>query len=675
MQRFPLTTVQVQAPIVFAICMMFGAIWYFLVDFEPPFWALFSLTSATIAAIIAAIRMPTPSWAVYLLWALIGGACGAFSGSLATHRSQHVAVQSEIGPVLLEGWVQAALPAARGTRLRIRVHAIDGIEADRTPPVVRVTHITQLETEPGRFVRCWVVLRPPPAPVIRGDYAFDRQAWYSGLGAVGYVQGRCRGGAVGGPKNAAGAIMLNISKARRQLAQHVYEAAGARSGGFAAALTSGDRSFMSQADQEALRGAGLAHLLAISGLHMGIVGGLVFLLVWRGLALIEPVALRLNVKKLGAIAALVACATYLLLSGASVSTQRAFVMAAILFGAVLIDRTALSLRSLAIAMVIILSVAPWSALTPGFQMSFAATGALIATYERWNTRRKAALGTQSGRIMFWIKSLVVTSTVSSFATLPFALYHFERAAPLGLLANLFAMPIVTLISAPLAAAALLLTPFGLDHIALGLFGVSLSLVLDIAHFFSAWDVEAIYSVPHLPPLSFAVLGGGILVFCLTSSVKGAWAAAIASGVIALGVWSQAGIDKIHFAPSGDLFLEHSSGQIERITWREGDGLGPLRFSNLSVEHYCSEVPECEIGFAGYRIWLRTPSDVIEMETVSTNGLPQDLPASDLSMTIKWSDIERENGITLVQRRGRFEKQQKPGCGSRAWRVCEQGEKP
>ena len=317
---------------------------------------------------------------VALAWALTGMAIGALSGGLATQRVAHATIPSEIGPVLLEGWVERALPASRGVRLRLKVHAIDGLDESLTPPIVRVTHISSLETEPGRFVRCWVVLRPPPAPVIQGDYAFDRQAWYSGLGAVGYVQGRCRGGAGGAPDSILAATTLEISQARRQLAKHVFEAAGARSGGFAAALSSGDRSFMSETDQEALRGAGLAHLLAISGLHMGIVGGLVFLLVWRGLAFIEPIALRVPVKKIGALAALLACAIYLILSGASISTQRAFVMAAILFGAVLIDRTSLSLRSLAIAMMIILAVAPWRVLTPGFQMSFAATGALLAPY-------------------------------------------------------------------------------------------------------------------------------------------------------------------------------------------------------------------------------------------------------------------------------------------------------
>ena len=279
MQRFPLATVQVQAPIVFAIGMMLGAAWYFLIDFEPSLYALIAFSCGAVLTVLILKVKAAASGVVAASWALSGVTAGALSGGLATQRVAHATLPSEIGPVLLEGWVQRALPASLGVRLRLKVHAIDGLDEHLTPPIVRVTHISSLETEPGRFVRCWVVLRPPPAPVIEGDYAFDRQAWYSGLGAVGYVQGRCRGGAIGTPKNKFGAIALEVSKARRQLAKHVAEASGERAGGFAAALSSGDRSFMSEADQEALRGAGLAHLLAISGLHMGIVGGLVFLLV------------------------------------------------------------------------------------------------------------------------------------------------------------------------------------------------------------------------------------------------------------------------------------------------------------------------------------------------------------------------------------------------------------
>ena len=208
----------------------------------------------------------------------------------------------------------------------------------------------------------------------------------------------------------------------------------ARSRAAAAALASGDRSFLTEADQIALRGAGLAHLLAISGLHMGLVGGLVFLIVWRGLALIEPLALRLSVKKPAACAALIACASYMIISGGSVSTQRAFVMASVFFGAVLLDRAALSQRSVAIAMIILLLLAPWSVLTPGFQMSFAATSVLIATYEGWRQRRQARGHSPRTPVTFWLKSLIVTSTVTSLATAPYAIYHFERFAGFGVAA-------------------------------------------------------------------------------------------------------------------------------------------------------------------------------------------------------------------------------------------------
>lgn len=660
MQRFPLAAIQVQAPIVFAIGMMLGAAWYFLIDFEPSLYALMGGAGLSALAVFIAKFKGVSSSVVALAWALTGMAIGALSGGLATQRVAHATIPSEIGPVLLEGWVERALPASRGVRLRLKVHAIDGLDESLTPPIVRVTHISSLETEPGRFVRCWVVLRPPPAPVIQGDYAFDRQAWYSGLGAVGYVQGRCRGGAVGAPDSILAATTLEISKARRQLAKHVFEAAGARSGGFAAALSSGDRSFMSETDQEALRGAGLAHLLAISGLHMGIVGGLVFLLVWRGLAFIEPIALRVPVKKIGALAALLACAIYLILSGASISTQRAFVMAAILFGAVLIDRTSLSLRSLAIAMMIILAVAPWSVLTPGFQMSFAATGALVATYERWNRRRRTAREASGSKAMFWLKSLVVTSTVSSLATMPFALFHFERAAPLGLIANLLAMPIISLVTAPAAAAALILAPFGLDGLALRVFGASLGMVLDIAHFFSAWDVDKALAMPQMPGVSFAVLGGAILVFCLLRAAIAAWCAVGMLALAAAMYWIQSGTAKVHFAPSGDVFLETANGHVDRIAWRDGDGLGPLRFSDLSVDEDCSSVPACRLELAGHTIRLHAGPGPPEARVSASNQTP---------LIVRWDEIARANGVTLVRTKAGFEKKLKPDCGSRAWRIC------
>lgn len=674
MQRFPLPTIStwgnIEAPVSFAIGMIAGAIGYFSLSFEPNSIAIGILASVCWSAFFWGGRRRLPPLSTVLLILVTGAASGLAAGSFATVRTEHVSVKAPLGPVLVEGWVMEAQPAQRGVRLVLNVHALDGFAATDTPRTVRVTHILSLNTEPGRFVRCWVVLRPPPQTVIAGDYDFARQAWFSRLGGVGYVQGRCRGGALGAPSDARERAALSIAKGRRKLALHVNTAAGTRAGGFAAALVSGDRSFMRSDDQEALRGSGLAHLLAISGLHMGIVGGLVFLALRRGLALIEPLALRMSVRKPAAFAALAACAVYLVLSGGSVATQRAFIMAAVAFGAVLMDRAALSMRSLSIAIIAIIILAPWSVLTPGFQMSFSATAALIATYEMWR-KRQDWLGYQPSGLMFWLKSLVVTSLVSSLATAPFALYHFDRVAGLGVIANLAAMPIISLISAPMAGAALLLSPIGLDAWALRGFGVSLEWVLAIAHTFS--DYGAPYE-PSLPPMPDASL----LIFTLTIGIYalsiGARTKALTMMVlvgIALLIWVGSATDRIHWSPSGELFLEHASGQVERFAIRDGEGLAPLRFSDYEPEALSEP---CVRVFAGVQLRLcdraavKNLSDPEPPLSVSVDHRSTDEGQSP-QIVMQWQDVLQENGVTLERRGTIFVKKRKPACGQRPWRPC------
>lgn len=682
MQRFPLSAVrlelQLRAPLVFAIGMMVGAAWYFSAAVEPSVSALFIAAAFSGVGLIWRSRRALPGLVAVALVLFSGAVSGSIAGSFATHTVHPATISAPVGPVLVEGWVTQAQPARRGVRLVLRVHAIDGLDAARTPKSIRVTHISVLRTEPGRFVRCWAVLRPPPAPVIEGDYDFARQAWYSGLGAVGYVQGRCRGGTLGAPSNFAEKIMLRVSEGRRNLALHVDRAAGERAGGFAAALASGDRSFMRLADQEALRGSGLAHLLAISGLHMGIVGGLVFLIAWRTLSLIEPIALRWSVKKPAALLALMACASYLVISGASVSTQRAFIMAGIVFGAVLLDRTALSLRSLSIAMIAVLLIAPWSVLTPGFQMSFAATGALIATYEAWQKRLRRTPGARRRGISFWLKSLVVTSTVSSLATMPFAMYHFGRVAGLGLVANLAAMPIVSLVSAPLAAAALLLAPLGLDGWALRGFGLSLEWILTIAHYFSGLGSESKAPLPQMPALSLATFSAAIVAYCLFDQLKYRVMSAVCIGLIASSIWAMSGRDRLHWAPSGDVYLENSNGAVQRISVLNGDGLAPLSFIDAPIEQTCLSGLACEITFRG-DIIVTVDREAQQAEGAAEHAALKlyNLPASGASdeapaVIIDWADIVQENGVTFERRGEQWIKREKPVCGRRAWRICPDG---
>ena len=661
-------------PLLFAFGLCGGAAWYVSIWREPQLFALLAVFLGSVgAAVLVSWRSLVPPLVLAAMVVIVGISGGALAGKLATLRVSHPVIVDAVGPVMIEGWVEEVEPAKRGVRLRLIVHAIDDVAPDDLPSRVRVTHTTRLKVEAGRFVRCWAVLRPPPGPIIKGDYAFDRQAYFEGLGAVGYVQGRCRGGALGAPQDARDRFSLWVAKHRRNLAHYVNGAAGDRAGGFAAALASGDRSFMAVADQQALRGSGLAHLLAISGLHMGIVGGLVYVLVWRGLALIEPIALRIPVQKPAAVAALIASLVYLVLSGASVSTQRAFIMAAVLFGAVLFDRTSLSLRSLAIAMILVVIISPWSVLTPGFQMSFAATGALIATYEAWQRGRRASGRTEAKGVGFWLKSLVVTSFVSSMATMPFALYHFDRIAGLGLLANLLAMPIISLASAPLAGIAMLLAPFGLSEYPLRAFGYTLEGVLWVAHLFEGLAPNGGRVDRSMPGHVLLLFTAALVVGAIIQGWRKRLGFAGVLIVAGAGFWITHPVASVHWAPSGEVFLVNQTGAVERISVMRGDGLAPLRFIDETTGSDCSKVV-CRRQIAGAEIIIMpdgippTCLNTAESALILVGTTELDLIGCQRRY-IRWSDVAPNRGLSWQIVEGQAVVVDRAPCGERPWNPC------
>jgi competence protein ComEC len=188
--------------------------------------------------------------------------------------------------------------------------------------------------------------------------------------------------------------------------------------------------------------------LSISGYHMAVVAGVVFFVVRALLALVPGLPDRVPIKKWAAFAALVVTAFYLVLSGAEVATQRSFIMIAVVLVGVLADRPTLTMRTLTVAALLVLVLAPEAVVHPSFQMSFAATLALIATYARGMPWTRPGHDTPLGtRAALWglneIASLFLASLVAGLATTPFAAYHFHRIAPYGVLANLLAMPVVS----------------------------------------------------------------------------------------------------------------------------------------------------------------------------------------------------------------------------------------
>ena len=291
-------------------------------------------------------------------------------------------------------------------------------------------------------------------------------------------------------------------------------------GAIASALITGKRDAISAPVNDAMYVSSLAHVLSISGYHMALVAGVVFFVVRALLALSPALALRHAIKKWAALAALIAAFLYLLLSGAEVATQRAFIMTAIVLVAVMVDRSALTLRNLALAALGVMLLAPEAVVHPSFQMSFAATLALIAAYERGLPWTTAGADTSLGaRVALWggreIVALILASLVAGLATTPYAAFHFHRVAPYGVLANLLAMPIVSVWVMPSGLLALVALPFGFDAPLWRLMGLGID-----------WMVAVALFVASLPGAvgRMAAFGTGPLLLCTAGLVLLALAA-------------------------------------------------------------------------------------------------------------------------------------------------------
>lgn len=512
--------------------------------------------------------------------ACLGG--GALAGKVRAVQIAAPILKERVGPVHIEGVITEIDASERSRRVRIDVRAIEGLPPHQTPRFVRFSFKGELDFAPGRAVACRAILSPPPRPVVPGDYEFHRDAWFQQLGAVGFAIGECQPLAIRPPATPADTAFNWLGAIRRALAEKVHQAAGPGGGGMSAAMVSGDRSFITPEDAEALRLSGLAHLLSISGVHMVLVGGMIFFLVRGVWPFIEPLALRIPSVRAAALAAIIACTLYFAISGMEVATQRAYVIAMIGFGAKLFDRPALSLRSLAIAMAIVVILQPEAVVTPGFQMSFSASAALIALYEIWPKLERPERPGLFTRVAGWFIAATATSFVASLATLPFALHHFDRAALFSVFANIVSTPVITLWTTPAAALAAIAAPVGLADPFLWLMGKSLELVIWIAHV--SVQLSPDIDLPRLDGAGMALAATAIALFCVLYRRGRVFALIPATAAIA--VWLTAPQATGYIADDGSVFLKQPVGWTEITDWRGTNGLNPLIVGDVIAKSPC-----------------------------------------------------------------------------------------
>ena len=484
------------------------------------------------------------------------------------------------------GWIVGIDSSGIGLRYHIELQDLKGIVPSKMPRAIRVRLAREpdLPLRAGDSLSIRAILKAPPGPAVPNGYDPARRAYFDGLGGFGFAISKAekRDDIKLSPSRH---ITRKITRWRYDLASHIYIAAPRQTAGLQAALMTGVRRYIPPEQTENLRIAGLAHILAISGLHMGLLAGGTYAAVTFILALITPVSRRYDIRKLAAGIGALTATFYLVLSGASVATQRAFIMAIIVFLAVILDRRAISMRSVAVAAFLTLWLHPESLVSVGFQMSFAAVAALVVTYQSWQNYRPIYKARGGGRkFVDFFTSLSVTSFVAGLATGGFAIFHFNRISRYGFIGNLLAMPLFSLAVMPLAVVSFIALPFGLEAVPLQLMGFAISYILRAANWVATWP-SAMAHAPSAPGYVLSIFAAGFVAICL-GRFKGR-ITGVALMVICIGIWAQTPRPDLRISEDGRIafWLNESQATANRsvlmVDRRRADRYGREQFAQMA----------------------------------------------------------------------------------------------
>ncbi len=592
------------------ICLAFGIAAWFALPVEPG--PVFYGVSALGAVFLFALGLRSGEAAAPILWALALILCGALlAGARAHSVAAPVLGYRYYGPI--EGRI-VDIDRSGTDKLRLTLDRVvlEDMPPGSVPALIRVSlHGRQdyIRPEPGLTVILTGHLAPPNGPSEPGGFDFRRTAWFEGYGAVGYTRTPVLALAPAGEGRAG----LAVFRLRMALSDWLQRQIPGAAGALATALLTGDRSAMPLAETEAMRKSNLAHLLAISGLHMGLLTGVVFASLRGAMALIPRLALYYPIKKFAAAGALAIGAGYLALSGGAVSTERAFVMVAVMLTAVLLGRRAISLRSVAIAGTVILVRAPEALFAAGFQMSFAATTALVAVFGLLRDWREVL--PRPPRWLAPVLAVVVSSMVAGAATAPFGAAHFNRISDYGLIANLLSVPLMGVLVMPAAVATAVLWPLGLAFLPLAVLHWSLEWILFVAHRVAGLEGAMTHVITPqpwvLPGLSFGFL------WLILWRGSGRWLG-LPLMIAALIGWTQAERPDILIADTGGL-VGVIGPEGRALSRPRGDGFAAENWLANDGEEADQEIAAARPPFGGAKADRRAEIDGIRIRHLTGKG--------------------------------------------------------
>ncbi len=479
-----------------------GVIYYFSLNFEPTYYKLAFLGLFLFAISLAFLKGKASGLIFLVILPLLGFAYSSF-------YSQNIYEYKDINEDQVY-WVRADLTKAEKKEFghRIWIKNVDlwtpetkNLPLNKVPEIARLNVRTKFNDNVrvgDRVAFKAKFSKPPQYPPYPDGYDFNRYAYYDRIDAVGFSLSEIK--VFKANESSLAYLNQSLREATSKKIDNSSHELEVRS--IAKALTIANKSEIPESLLEAYRNSGMGHILAISGLHMAIIIVIFFSYLRIVINLIPKVNIYYNVKKISAVIALIIGLGYLSLTDFPTSATRAYIMAGIYLFGILIDKDSDSKRALSAAAIIIILLNPHSILTPSFQMSFAATLVLITFYEFIDRRFEK----------FGFKTLLFTmlsSAVAILATAPFALFHFGNVAPSGVIANLLAIPFLTIVIMPLMIIQLMLMPLmGVVDI----FLYPIKFMNEWAYFISSFDISS-YRMPKINGIALACFSAGIVIFC------------------------------------------------------------------------------------------------------------------------------------------------------------------
>lgn len=548
------------------------------------------------------------------IWPLLAAAAVICVGFLWTQAYTHLhpvtMLTNEVRINNVSGRIIEIGDVPEGYRITLDSVHIEDMPPEQTPERVRLK--LRGDAGQGLLTGQQVSLRagilPPSAPVLPHAFDFARYFYFMGIGGVGYGIPPVTILHAAPDSLTASMRLASVRESMsRRIRSHLPEAEGA----IAAALMMGDRAAIPEDVNEAMRDTNLSHILSISGLHMALLAGIIFFSLRWMIAALPLVRDARSPKKLAAWIALSAAGAYLILSGFPVSACRAYMMVALMLLAVIIDRQVMPMRSLGIAALLLLLINPSFAMQASFQLSFLATAALIAWYERVRHSADDWFDPEqrSRRIMLYIGGVLMTSLIAELATAPLVLYHFNQISFYGIVANLLISPVVSFWIMPLIVAAFALWPLGLEWIALVPAGWGISLMIHVAKTIAAIPGALIYA-PSLPALGMALAALGTLwIIVWHGRMRWAGLAGVAVGLVSMATITapdmliSADTKQIaaHMNNGTLMLLRGRAGSFVTDQWAHGSGQETLEVAPKEHKQWRCDTLGCVYTYGAHRI--------------------------------------------------------------------------